>query len=138
MAQTRCSISIGGLLRDEFLWPFAGDKALSLANGAPSEVGSVHTCITLFRAPKLLTSDTSLEPHDKPVRKLGIIISILETIKRRPGNKKCDPGLVLGGARICKPPDPVLAGRPIRFLAAGIVTSPVAEAVLRWARKCVW
>lgn len=86
----------------------------------------------------LLTSDTSLEPHDKPVRKLGIIISILETIKRRPGNKKCDPGLVLGGARICKPPDPVLAGRPIRFLAAGIVTSPVAEAVLRWARKCVW
>ena len=41
------------------------------------------------------------------MRKLGIIISIVQTVKLRPRKVRCDPGLVLGGARIFKPPDPM-------------------------------
>ena len=48
------------------------------------------------------------------MRKLGIIIFIVQTVKLRPGKVKCDPGLVLGGARICKPPDPVLMQVDVR------------------------
>ena len=48
------------------------------------------------------------------MRKLGIIISIVQTVKLRPRKVTCDPGLVLGGARIFKPPDPVLMQVDVR------------------------
>lgn len=65
---------------------FCDDKALSYANRTPSEVWHISPCFT--PTSKHFNFRNLLEPHYKPMRKLGIIISILETIKLRPRKVK--------------------------------------------------